>query len=85
MKDEINDNSHSIPKGDTALVESFLRQPGGRKYLENITLILINALPQPFSQKEELYEGFVSLLNTLEQGYRQQEGQALLQQVFQND
>jgi len=75
----------AISKGDTSLVEHFFRQPGGRKYLENITLILINTLPQHYGEKEELYLGFVEVLDRMEQRIRrQQEGSDILEAVFQN-
>ena len=77
-----NHNKPSIVPGDDALIESFLRQPGGRKYLENITLILINTLPHTYSEKEELYTGFVHILNGMEQVFRRNEGEQLLQTVF---
>ena len=76
---------HAISKGDTSLVESFFRKPGGRKYLENITLILINALPHHYDEKEELYLGFVEVLDHMEQRIRRKnEGQEILEGVFEN-
>lgn len=73
----------AISKGDTAQMESFFRQPGGRKYLENITLILINTLPHSYDEKEELYLGFVEVLNRMEKRIRRQkEGQEILEEVF---
>lgn len=75
----------AISKGDTSLVESFFRQPGGRKYLENITLILINTLPHNYQEKEELYIGFVEVLDRMEKRIRgQKEGQEVLEEVFRN-
>ena len=75
----------AISKGDTSQVERFFRQPGGRKYLENITLILINTLPYNLDEKEELYLGFVEVLDRMEQRIRrQQEGGEILETVFQN-
>ena len=73
----------TISKGDTALAESFFHLPGGRKYLENITLILINTLPQHYGKKEEMYFGFVEVLDRMEQRIqRQQDGQEILEDVF---
>lgn len=76
----------AISKGDTSLVESFFCRPGGRKYLENITLILINALPHHYDKKEELYRGFVEVLDLMEQRIqRQKEGQEILGSVFRSN
>src|SRR4051812_3658786 len=76
----------AISKGDTHFVESFFRQPGGRKYLENITLILINTLPSHYGKKEELYLGFIEVLDRMEQRiHRQKEGQEILEDVFRNN
>ena len=75
----------AISKGDTRLVESFFRQPGGRKYLENITLILIHTLPHQYDEKEEMYFGFVEILNRMEQRIRRQnEGGEILEDIFEN-
>jgi hypothetical protein len=74
-----------ISKGDTSLVEDFFSYPGGRKYLENLTLILINTLPHHYGEKEEMYLGFVEVLDRMEQRIqRQKEGQEILQDVFLN-
>ena len=73
----------TISKGDTSFVESFFRRPGGRRYLENITLILINTLPHHYDDKEELYLGFVEVLDRMEQRIqRQNEGQEILEEVI---
>jgi len=48
MDKHFRDIIRTISKGDTSLVEGFFRKPGGRKYLENIALILINALPHHY-------------------------------------
>ncbi len=85
MNEHFRDIMRIVSKGDTSLVESFFRRPGGRKYLENITLILINALPHPIDEKEELYAGFVEVLDGMEQRIRRQkEGQETLENVFRN-
>jgi hypothetical protein len=83
MNEHFKDIIRTISKGDTSLVERFFRQPGGRKYLENITLILINTLPHHYGKKEELYLGFVEVLDRMEQRIRRQkEGQDILKDVF---
>src|SRR3954465_3506537 len=75
----------AISKGDTRFVENFFCQPGGRKFLENITLILINTLPSHYGEKEELYLGFVEVLDRMEQRiHRQKEGQEIWEDVFRN-
>ena len=83
MNEHFKDIIRAISKGDTSLVEHFFRKPGGRKYLENITLILINTLPHHYGEKEELYQGFVEVLDLMEQRIRrQQQGQDILETVF---
>ncbi len=73
----------TISKGDTSLAESFFRRPGGRKYLEHLTLILIHTLPQHYGEKEEMYMGFIEVLDHMEQRIqRQKEGQEVLETVF---
>ena len=85
MNAHFNDIIRAISKGDTSLVESFCRQPGGRKYLENITLILINTLPHHYGEKEEAYRGFLEVLDRMEKRIRhQKEGTEILADVFQN-
>ncbi len=75
----------TISRGDTRLVESFFRRPGGRRYLENITLILINTLPHSYNEKQELYSGFVEVLDLMEHRIRRQkEGGEILEDVFSN-
>ena len=73
----------TICKGDTSFVESFFHRPGGRRYLENITLILINTLPHHYGDKEKLYLGFIEVLDRMEQRiHRQNEGQEILEDVI---
>jgi len=85
MNEHFKNIIRTISKGDTSMVERFFRQPGGRKYLENITLILINTLPQHYGEKEELYLGFVEVLDRMEQRiHRQQEGAEIIETVFQD-
>jgi hypothetical protein len=68
--------------GDTTLLERFFRRPGGRNYLENITLILINTLPHSYSEKEALYLDFRAVLDDMEQHIRQKEGEEILDGIF---
>lgn len=85
MNAHFKDIIRTLSKGDTGLVEKFFRQPGGRKYLENITLILIHTLPQQCGEKEELYLGFLEVLDRMEQRIRRQkEGALLLEDAFRN-
>jgi hypothetical protein len=70
----------TIAKGDTGFAERFFKKPGGRRYLQNLTLILISTLPHERYEKEEMYVGFVEVLNRMEQRIRrQQEGEAILE------
>jgi hypothetical protein len=83
MNASFNHIMQAIAKGDTSKVESYFCLPGGRKYLENITLILINTLPHPYAEKEALYRGFVAVLDRLEQRIkRQKEGGAILESAM---
>jgi hypothetical protein len=83
MNDHFDDMIRNISKGDTRFAESFFRRPGGRKYLENITLILINALAPQSGEKEEMYLGFVEVLDRMEQRLeRQKEGEGILTDVL---
>lgn len=69
----------NLAKGDTSLAELFFKKPGGRRYLENLTLILIGTLPHDRDEKEEMYTGFVEVLNRMEQRIRRRdEGDAIL-------
>lgn len=72
----------NLNEENAALIRHYFRKPGGRKYLENITLILINTLPHSFDEKEEMYRGFIGLLDNLQQGIRQREGEEILETVF---
>lgn len=86
MDEHFQNLINTISKGDTSLAERFFRQPGGRKYLENITLILINTLPHHCGEKEALYLGFLKVLDGMEQRIRRQkEGQELLETVFRSN
>jgi hypothetical protein len=73
----------TISKGDTSFAESFFEKPGGKKYLENIVLILVNTLPHIQDDKEEIYSGFVQILNRIEKRIqRQKEGTRILKQII---
>jgi thymidylate kinase len=83
VNEHFNDNIGAISKGDTRLAESFFRWPGGRRYLENITLILLNTLAPHSTEKEEMYLGFVEVLDRMEQRIeRQKEGQGIIEDAF---
>jgi hypothetical protein len=85
MNDHLRDAIRAISKGDTRLAESFFLRPGGRRYLENISLILINTLVPHSTEKEEMYLGFVQVLDHMEDRIlRQLEGEGLLEQVMHN-
>ena len=84
MKEQLNDAIRSIARGDTRLAESFFRRPGGRRYLENISLILLNTLVPDSTEKEDMYLGFVEVLDQMEQRIlRQWEGEEILEEVLQ--
>lgn len=83
MNEHIKRMIHTISRGDTSLVESFFRRPGGRKYLEHLTLILISTFPHRYEEKEEMYQGFVEVLDRMEDRIqRKQEGEEILEGVF---
>ena len=84
MNDHLEEAIRSIAKGDTRLAESFFRRPGGRRYLENISLILINTLVPHATEKEDMYLGFVEVLDQMEQRIlRQLEGEEILEAALQ--
>lgn len=85
MHEHINHILRAFRKGDTSGIERLFRRPGGRKYLENLTLILINTLPHHYEEKEELYLGFVEVLDQVEQHLRQKEGGEILEGIFRNN
>ena len=74
----------AMNEGDATLLKHFFRRPGGRNYLENITLILINTLPHSYSEKEALYLDFRAVLDGMEQQVRQKEGEEILDDIFRN-
>jgi hypothetical protein len=84
MNEHLRDAIRAIAKGDTHLAESFFRRPGGRRYLENISLILINTLVPHSLEKEEMYLGFVQVLDHMEDRIlRQYEGEEILEAALQ--
>jgi hypothetical protein len=85
MNESFERNIRAISRGDTSLAESFFRWPGGRRYLENLTLILLHTVVPPTSEKEEMYLGFLEVLDNMEERVeRQKEGDTLLSDVFSN-
>jgi hypothetical protein len=85
MNEHLNKAIRTIAKGDTRLAESFFLRPGGRRYLENISLILINTLAPHAAEKEEMYRGFVEVLNRMEDRIlRQWEGEEILEEALHN-
>lgn len=83
MDQQFNDVIRSIAKGDTRLAEGFFRRKGGRKYLENLTLILLNTLAPHAADKEEMYLGFLEVLDCMELRLQhQKEGEEILEHVF---
>lgn len=86
MNEHFKNTIHTLAKGDTHFAESFFRRPGGRRYLENLALILLHALVPHHTEKEEMYEGFVEVLDRMEKSIRRQkEGEAILEDVFPKD
>lgn len=82
MQQHLRDIFRAMGKGDTEQLAALFRRPGGRKHLENLTLILIGTLPNAYEEKEALYKGFVSVLDRMERRIRrQEEGEEILAQV----
>jgi hypothetical protein len=80
MNENLEEAIRNIAKGDTRLAESFFRRPGGRRYLENISLILLNTLVPHATEKEEMFLGFVEVLDHMEgRILRQHEGDEILE------
>ncbi|MDQ3277169.1 MAG: hypothetical protein M3Q06_02520 [Bacteroidota bacterium] len=85
MNEHLRDAIRNIAKGDTRLAESFFLRPGGRRYLENISLILLNTLVPHATEKEEMYRGFVEVLDHMESRIlRQYEGEEILEEALHN-
>lgn len=79
MNEHLRDAICNIAKGDTGFAESFFRRPGGRRYLENISIILINTLAPHSTEKDEMYLGFVQVLDYMEERItRQLESEEIL-------
>lgn len=80
MNDPLHDAIRNIAKGDTRLAESFFRRPGGRRHLEVLSLILLNTLVPHTTEKEEMFQGFVQVLDHMEDRIlRQWEGEEILE------
>ena len=80
MNDPLHDAIRNIAKGDTRLAESFFRRPGGRRHLEVLSLILLNTLVPQATEKEEMFQGFVEVLDHLVgRILRQWEGEEILE------
>ena len=85
MNDHLRQAIRTIAKGDTSLAESFFLRPGGRRYLENISLILLHTLVPHTVEKDEMYLGFVEVLDHMEERIsRQYEGEEILEEALQN-
>ncbi len=69
MNEHLRDAIHAIAKGDTRLAESFFLRPGGRRYMENISLILLNTLLPHSTEKEEMYNTTFSNLDDVPEGF----------------
>lgn len=80
MNDDLDDAVYNIAKGDTRLAETFFRRPGGRRYLESLSLILLHTLLPHSTEKEAMYGGFVQVLDHMEgRILRQREGEEILE------
>jgi hypothetical protein len=85
MNEHLNDAIRILSKGDTTFAESFFRRPGGRRYLEKVSLILLHTLLPHSTEKEEMYEGFVQVLDHMEgRILRQLEGEEILEGALHN-
>ena len=85
MNEHLQEAIRNIAKGDTGFAKSFFLRPGGRRYLENISLILLNTLVPHSTEKEEMYLGFVQVLDHMEERIlRQLEGEEMLEEAFHN-
>lgn len=85
MNEHLRDAIRDISKGDTRLAESFFLRAGGRRYLENISLILLNTFVPHSTEKEEMYLGFMQVLDQMEARIlRQYEGEEILEEALHN-
>jgi hypothetical protein len=74
---------HLIARGDVQFAEALFSKPGGRKYFENIVLIVITNLPHEQEEKEELFDAFVKGLDKIENRIKhQKQGQKILRQIY---
>jgi hypothetical protein len=74
---------HMIAKGDTSSVELLFNQPGGRKYLESIVLVVVSNLPYSQVEKLALFSAFMNALDKIEKRIKhQKEGQKILNQIY---
>jgi hypothetical protein len=72
-----------ISKGDIQFAEALFSKPGGRKYLENIVLIMISTLPGEQHEKEDLFSAFAQGLDKIEHRLKhQKQGQKILRQIY---
>lgn len=85
MKEPVQSIINDITNGDACSLEIFFSRPGGKRYLEHISLILIHTLPYSFQEKEKLYLDFVNVLNGIEWSIRQKQGQRILDGIFLQD
>ena len=85
MNEHLNDAIRILSKGDTRFAESFFRRPGGRRYLENVSLILLNTLLPHSTEKEEMYRGFVQVLDRMEERILHQlQGEEIVEAALHN-
>lgn len=85
MNDPLHNDIRAIAKGSTRLAESFFRRRGGRRYLENLSIILLHTLLPHAAEKEAMYGGFVEVLDRLEGRIRRQrEGEEVLETALHN-
>jgi ribosome-associated translation inhibitor RaiA len=72
-----------IARGDTSSAELLFDKPGGRKYFENLMLVVITNLPYSEEEKAALFVALISALNRIEKRIRRQkEGQKILQTIY---
>lgn len=84
MNEHLHHAIRTITRGDTRLAESFFSRPGGRRYLENLSLILLHTFLPYSTEKEDMYQGFVQVLDGMEQRIlRQYEGEEILEEALQ--
>lgn len=64
-------------------MEVFFKKPGGRKFFENLVLIVISRLPYDQEEKEDLFIAFRKALDKIQERIKhQKEGQKILKQVY---